>query len=66
MVIMRPWGSLRMARIRLSESCVQGGLTDSRHLGQDYEVEKVEGVVFGTPELLGLLLWRLTLILVRH
>lgn len=55
-----------MARIQLSESCVQGGLTDSRHLGQDYEVEKVEGVVFGTPELLGLLLWRLTLVLVRH
>lgn len=55
-----------MARIQLSEFCVQGGLTDSRHLGQDYEVEKVEGVVFGTPELLGLSLWRLTLVLVRH
>lgn len=66
MVIMLPWGSLRMARIQFSESCVQGGLTDSRHLGQDYEVEKVEGIVFGTPELLGLLLWRLTLVLVRH
>lgn len=54
-----------MARIQLSESCVQGGLSDSRHLGQDYEVEKVQGVVFGTPELLGFLLWQLTFILVR-
>lgn len=45
-----------MVRIQLSESCVQGSLSDSRHLGQDYDVEKVQGVVFGTPALLGVVI----------